>query len=266
MIENSLSTRGYAIVDFKNLEHLYQIQEIIKSCFPCLPTEFHKESTDDKQRLLFVKKARDRIIKNELVKKLFIDNSEFLIKLLGPDIDIQSEVYLRVSRPNLESDFIDWHRDTFYGNSYWELVCWFPVFPLENNAGLMVVEGSHLEAACNVHEINDKNSFRNKIKKGSLANELGYLYAPKSDDTISKLDPTQVNLITPKLGQGIIFFTHIVHRACNSSPLTRVSLDLKIKNMFAPTNTRTKYFKPLFRSSVTNCVEKMIMMNSKNSE
>lgn len=262
MLENLLNTHGYTVVEFKNLENFYHIQEIIKSSFPCFPTEFHKESINDEQRLLLVKQARDKIIDKDLIKKLFLSNSEFLVKLLGPDIDIQSEIYLRVSRPNVESDFIDWHRDTFYGNSYWELNCWFPIFPLETSAGLMIIEGSHLEAASNVHSIDDKNSFRSKVKKGSLANELGYLYAPKSDDTISKLDPDRIKLLTPELGQCVLFFTHAAHRAHNSSTITRVSIDLRIKNMFAPTNTRPGYFKPLLRSVITNCVEKMIAMNS----
>jgi len=262
MSDSSLSQHGYEIVKFKNLATIYEIQEVISSVFPCQPTEFHKQSVSEEERLSLVKQARDKIVAKKLTKKLFLENTDFLISLLGPDVDIQSEAYLRVSRPNCESDFIDWHRDTFYGNSYWELNFWFPVFPLEKNAGLMVVDGSHLEAANNVQSIRDKDNFRSQVTKGSLANELGYLYAPKTDDTIANLDPKRVILLTPDLGQGVIFFTHVAHRAHNSSSITRVSLDLRIKNMFAYTNTKPGYFQPLLRSAVTRCVEKMLTMNT----
>jgi hypothetical protein len=264
MLERSMENNGYAIVDFENLAYLYEIQNIIKQSFPCFPTEIHAREMADYERLAMIKIARDKIIKNELVKKFFIENSNLFIKLLGPDVDIQSEIYLRASRPNIENDFIDWHRDTFYGNSMWELVCWFPVFPLEEGAGLVVVEGSHLEASSNIRVVGDDNSFRKEIKKGSLGNELGYLYERKTDDTISNLDESRIKLLTPKLGQGIIFFAHVIHRARNSSSASRVSIDLKVKNMFVPTYTREKYFQPLLRSSIVQCIEKMIEINTPN--
>lgn len=257
-----LDKLGYAIIQFKDLNYLYKMQNIISAIFPNSPTDFHKETVADETRLALVSQARNEILKNELIKKFILANTDFLVKLLGPDIDIQTDFYLRVSRPNLESDFIDWHRDTFYGNSFWELNFWFPLFPLAENAGLMIMEGSHLEAANNVHSIPEKDNFRSQVTKGSLANELGYLYAPKSDDTISNPDPKRIKLITPELGQGIIFFTHAAHRAHNASIKTRVSADLRIKNMFAPTHTRPGYFQPLLRGVMTSCVEKIIAMNA----
>ena len=262
MLKNSLENHGYEIIDFKNLDYLCAIQDVIRSSFPCLPTEFHKGNFSDEERLELVKKAKDKIVEKNLVKKFLIENKEFLIQLLGPDIDIMTDIYLRVSRPNLESDFIDWHRDTFYGNSFWELNFWMPVFPLEKGAGLMLVEGSHLTPASNVKSVKDENKFRNQVTKGSLANELGYLYAPKTDDTISNIENENVILLTPKLGQAVLFFTHVVHRAQNASSITRVSIDLRIKNMFAPTNTKPGYFQPLARSVVTHCVEKMLSINA----
>jgi hypothetical protein len=262
MLENSLEKLGYTIIDFKNLEYIYAMQEIVKTTFPCVPTEFHQGNFSDEERLMFVKQAKDLIVQNNLVKKFLFDNQEFLIQLLGPDIDIMTDIYLRVSRPNFEGDFIDWHRDTFYGNSLWELNFWMPIFPLENGAGLALVEGSHLKPASNVQSIQDENEFRTTVTKGSLANELGYLYAPKIDDTIINIANEPVKLLSPKLGQAVLFFTHVVHRAQNASTHTRVSIDLRIKNMFAPTNTKPGYFQPLVRSAITNCVEKMLLTSA----
>jgi len=262
MIEKSLQENGYGIIHFKNIAPLLEIQNIITSQFPCVPTDFHQESFDDEKRLLLVKNTRDEITKSNLIKTLLGSNIDEFIKLFGPDIDVQSEAYLRVSRPNFEKDFIDWHRDTFYGNSYWELNFWFPIFPLREGAGLMIIQGSHLEAATNVHSIVDENNFRSKVTKGSLANELGYLYAPKTDDTIEKCDPSRIKMLTPELGQGVLFFTHAAHRAHNSSESTRITMDLRIRNMLSPTNTKEGYFQPLTRGVVASCVEKMIALHA----
>ncbi|EKD55033.1 MAG: hypothetical protein ACD_60C00028G0030 [uncultured bacterium] len=261
MFQDSLYNEGYAVIDFHDCSPLAEIQKVVEASFPCHPTALHQESLSDEERLLLVKQVKDNILKQGLIKKLLLANSDFLVQLLGSDIDIQSDFYLRISRPHVEKDFIDWHRDTFYGNSFWELNFWLPIFPLAEGAGLMVVPGSHFMAAENVRPIEDKDIFRSQVTKGSLANELGYLYASKSDDVIAALQPGQIKLLTPRLGQGILFFAHVAHRAHNASLKTRVSIDLRIKNMFAPTNTKPGYFQPLLRSVMTNCVEKMIKMN-----
>ena len=261
-IEDSLRENGYATIAFAEVKPIDDIQKIVSQIFPCPPIELHKKPIDDNTRLALVKEAKDAIVKSGYVKQLLYDNAKLFMTLLGPDIDIQSDIYLRVSRPSLESDFIDWHRDTFYGNSYWELNFWVPIFPLSEGAGLMVVKGSHLTPSHNVQAVNDQNAFRSTVTKGSLANELGYLYAPKRDDTISNLDTSQITLLSPPCGQGILFFTHAAHRAHNASNETRISMDLRIRSMLAPTNTKPGYYQPLTRGVIASCVEKMMAMSN----
>lgn len=263
MLEDSISKNGYAIVDFKDLTYLHAIQETVKSIFPCSPIALHQETIADTERLQLIKQTKDEIVKQDLIKNFLLANSELLVSLLGPDIDMQSDIHLRVSRPAEENDLIDWHRDTFYGNSYWEFNLWFPVFPLEEGTGLMVIEGSHLMPSNNIRPVAVKeNTFHKEVTKGSLANELGYVYAPKTDDAIANCDATQIKLLTPKIGQAILFFGYMAHRARNSSNNTRVSIDLRVKNMFMPTNTKSGYYKPLMRGVIANCVEKMISLNA----
>lgn len=66
---------------------------------------------------------------------------------------------------------------------------------------MLIVNGSHCIAANNVHFIEENNHFRKKITKGSIANELGYVYAPKVDDTILNLDESKIKLLTPSIGE-----------------------------------------------------------------
>jgi len=255
-MSDEIFKKGYTILDFRNTICITAIQEEIKKVFSS-PIELHYQKLLDDQRLNMIKQARDLILEKNLVKKLLLDNIDSLTAFMGLDIDIQSGIYLRVSRPNHESDFIDWHRDTFYGNSQWELNFWFPVFPLEKGAGLMVVEGSHLLPMANVRYVEEKNEFRKQVTKGSLASILGYQYAPKSEDSISDMDLSSVKLLAPKVGQAVFFFGHLIHRAQNCSTKMRVSIDVRVKHMLASTSTKSGYYEPLTRSAMTNCIEKM---------
>lgn len=261
--DSGLFKNGYVILDFENKNHIYTIQEEIKSVFGFDPTLFHQQKIDDAERLLLVKTAKDIIVQKEFVKSCVLANAGCFTTLLGPDIDIQSDIYLRVSRPNHEGDFINWHRDTFYGNSHWELNFWLPIFPLEEGAGLLMVDGSHSSPADNVRHVEEQNIFRKQVIKGSLANELGYLYAPKSDDVIDSIaetDSSKIKLLTPRVGQAVFFFAHCVHRAQNLSSKTRVSIDVRIKHMLASTNTKPGYYQPLIRGDIAQYVEKMQAM------
>lgn len=253
----SIFEKGYTIIDFQHCEWIEAIQKQVKTFFGPEPLLLHEKNIDQQERIELIKKGKDAITESGYVKKLILANRDCFLPLLGPDIDIQSSLYLRVSRPNVESDFIDWHRDTFYGNSFWELNFWFPIFPLENNAGLTVVEGSHLLPVNNVQHIQDQDVFRKQVTKGSVASEVGYQYAPKCDDTIRHMDMSRVRLLMPAVGQAVLFFGHIVHRAQNHSTKTRISIDTRIKHMLAPTNTKPGYYQPLLRSDVARCIEKM---------
>ncbi|OGT36783.1 MAG: hypothetical protein A3F12_00680 [Gammaproteobacteria bacterium RIFCSPHIGHO2_12_FULL_38_14] len=252
-----LFENGYLIVNFKNTKYLNLIQTAIQSIFCFDPTLMHQKNIDDDQYLKFVKQAKDSLVEKDYVKNLLLDNIHVFSALFGPDIDFQYNIHLRISRPNHEGDFVNWHRDTFNGNTYWEVNFWFPVFPLEKNSGLAIIESSHSAVPKNIRFIEDRNDFRKKVTKGSIANELGYIYAPKVDDTIANLDTTKIKLLTPEIGQVVVFFGHAIHRAFNDSQKTRISIDTRLKSVHSPTNTKLGYYRPLSRGCVSLYAEKM---------
>ena len=263
-MENSIREKGYAILDLSGLEYFKSIQDMLHQHFPCAPTELHQhESMSHEQRCCWIKEAKDALAKSNFFYSLLKENLDIFIKLLGPDIDMQSGPYLRVARPNLDEDAIGWHRDTFYGNSFWECNLWMPVFPLEKESGLLVIEGSHAKPSTNTRYITEKNSFRREVIKGSIANEIGYLYASKTDDIISECEnqPSMARLLTPKLGQAIFFFGYLAHCPYNASARTRVTIDSRLKSMSAATNTKQGYYRPLTRGSIGDCVEHMMRLN-----
>ncbi|GEM_PF-3218506 len=257
LLKQMMIRDGYIIIDLQYVDYIHKIQEIIHTSWMFNPVGLHQQNLDDEMRILKIKQAKDLVVKNDFIKKLLLENLHLFDFLFSQDIDLQTNIHLRVSRPNQESDLVNWHRDTFYGNSLWEIGFWFPVFPLENDVGLTIVKQSHLEKANNIRSVEEQNPFRRSVKKGSIANELGYVYAPKIDDAIAAIDQSTVRLLSPKVGQAIFFFGHMIHRAQNNSDKTRISIDVRVKNMFAPTNTKPGYYQPLTRGCVAQYVEKM---------
>lgn len=255
--KSPLLENGFFVINFPRTRYLEEMQKQIESSFNFDPIEFHFQNIDDDKRLSLIKSAKDSIVKNQSVKNLLLDNLSCFESFFGPDIDYQEDIHLRVSRPNHENDFIDWHRDTFYGNFYWEMNIWFPIFSLFKGAGLALIEKSHLHFPKQIEFAEEKNSFRKRVTKGSIANELGYQYAPKTDEVISNIQAYKTTLLTPTVGQAVIFFGHMVHRSLNNSNKTRISIDVRLKNMLAQTNTKLGYYKPLTRGCITQYVEKM---------
>src|SRR3990167_5969113 len=105
MHEESISELGFTIANFCNVEYLHKIQAIVKQVFTTCPTELHKHPIEENQYLSLVKQAKDHIVSSGFVKHLLLANTDLFIKLLGPDVDMQSDLHLRVSRPHAENDF-----------------------------------------------------------------------------------------------------------------------------------------------------------------
>ena len=253
-----LEKDGFVVLPLLNKKPLLELQKIIRSFFHSVfhsePDEWHKKNADQEAQIELVKKISDKISESGLTAELIESNIDYFVPLLGPDIDIQNIPHLRISRPMKESDLINWHRDTFYGNLPWEMNIWFPLFPLRRGAGLRILAGSHLGPSVNIREVKDLDPFRRTVTKGSLANQVGYLYSPKTDDTIANMKLSQTKLLSPKVGEIILFFGCAVHKAENTSKYTRISIDLRVRNAHTKTNTKANYYKPLSRGIIENCV------------
>ncbi len=249
--------QGYMLLEFKQDRSLKQLQELLKAQFPCHPVEWHtqRDVTPD-QHTAHVKNVLDKVIESGLVTSLIDDNKEIFVEIVGPDFDLQVAPHIRVTRPEVEGDMVDWHRDSFYGSTPWELNIWFPVFPLAEGAGLRVLPGSHTMPSRNVREVAQEDAFRKAVQKGSTAHQIGHVYSAKTDDVLSAMKVEDTALLAPRCGSFVLFFGCAIHRAQNRSNLTRISVDTRLKNSFAPTNTRPGYYKALSTSVVTRAVQR----------
>ena len=256
-----LCTQGHVVTDLKCTDQIHDIQDCIKQIFPGDPTLLHQQSIAENDFFNLIKKAKDQLMERQYVKKILQQRTDWLSMLLGPDIDIQTNVHLRVTRPNLESDGVGWHRDTFYGNSYWEVNVWIPIFPLAEGAGLLLLDQSHLTPSQNIQEVPEAERSR-IVHKHSLQDELGHAYLPKIDNAIASHQPEHVKLIAPQVGEAVFFFGYMAHRGQNLSSKTRVSVDLRVKSMLGPSQTKPGYYEPLARGPFQQWITRVTEINN----
>ena len=232
------------------------MQKVTARFFKSGPEDWHLKKATEKEHFALVRSVTEAIQESGLVARLLRNNFDKFTHLLGPDIDMQTAPHVRISRPGQSSDFVAWHRDTFYGNSPWEMNVWFPIFELKKGAGLMIVAGSHRMPSREIETVDQDYGLEQAVKKGSVINRLGYPHTPKRDRVIATLKPSQVAVVRPRVGQAVIFFGCSAHKAANESSSTRVTVDLRVKNTHAPTNTKPGYYVPLHRGVLAETVAK----------
>ena len=252
---DSFTKNGFVVQEFKNKNRLFEAQQLVHSQFPCDPLKWHQQNVSPEEHVIRVKKTLDALLASNLVPGVIQENKDEFISVLGPDMDVQASPHVRITRPEVEGDAVDWHRDSFYGSTVWELNVWFPLFPLGKGAGIRILPGSHAMPSCNVRDGQDPNAFRKTVAKGSVAHQIGFVYAPKTDDTLANMNPTDTVLLSPDFGSFVMFFGCAIHKGQNQSSLTRVSVDVRIKNSFTPTNTRAGYYQCLSRSVLANVAQ-----------
>ena len=249
-----LKDQGYSIFTFQNRQPLDQLRSILTG---------HK----DYQRLIdssvqfddyavTLKTILDQILASNLIPGLFKSEASLITQLLGPDVDIQKAPHLRVSRAAKKTDVTGWHRDYYYGNSPFEVNFWFPLLDVPEGAGLRLLPGSHREKPNGVAHIENMDQYfaERKVERGSTANFLGFVYAPKTEELIQKINNGEIEtkLLAPKYGDCIVFFSNCLHTGETSEVGPRISIDLRLKNHFSPTETKPGFYEELLRGPVFN--------------
>ncbi len=172
----------------------------------------------------------------------------FFRDFLGPDLSVQSNPYLRITRPGKPQDNIGYHRDTFYGGSPYELSVLIPFVDIEPESALKILPGSHLapqEAYPTEQVVSEE------VTKGSAKHQLGFLYAPKLMRPGIEKEMVPIPL---KVGQGLLFSLAAVHGSLiNGGKVARWSSDIRVMPAFAPVDlsARPDYYEPLCRSPLT---------------
>lgn len=216
---------------------------------------FHNYISSDEEKIALQYKLNELVWENQLHIKIIEDNIKIYYELIGKDLDIQVKPYLRISRPNCPQDNIGFHRDSFYGNSAYEVSSFFPLVNLNENSALQIEPQSHKKGPIPFTHTIDK-----EVTKGSVKNQLGFLYAPKEIDKDYKMD---LHPIAMNFGEVLIFGLGTIHgQEVNTSDYTRWSIDIRVKNKFAPTETKDGYYKELSLSPVSQSAKIYYEKNS----
>jgi sporadic carbohydrate cluster 2OG-Fe(II) oxygenase len=208
-------------------------------------TEYHLHVSEEQHRELhydLTSYLRNARVHHQIVA----GNLSIFESLLGNDIDVQTEFYLRISRPGMNSDNIGMHRDTSYGNSAYEISCIYPLVDFIQGAAVGIVPESHKFGELEVEAIPHAT-----ISKGSKQNQLGFLYSTKK---IKNLDHNSIISPLVKVGEFLLFSLGVIHgQIVNTSNITRWSIDFRLKNHFTPVNSNLKsgYYHSFSSSPVT---------------
>ena len=194
-------------------------------------------------------------------EKIVLANLEVFAGLVGYDIDLQADPYLRISRPQVAADNIGLHRDTLYGNSAYELSVVCPILDFNEGSAVNVIPHSHqlsqIEFAVEPDPI---------VEKGSSQNQIGFLYSHKR---LLNLERLEVDKPTPKRGEALIFSLGVIHgQEINSSSITRWSVDFRIRSCHSPVSPALKhdYYAPVNRCAAHHVAREYYENNAEEAE
>lgn len=214
----SLVKDGYEIVDLKHFGPVVAAQLILAKQIGKLTKYGGNDITLHAKAAEVVSHIPRAVIESEL---------DYFRGLLGADIHIQRKPYLRISRPGAPEDNIGLHRDTWYGDTPYEISVWIPLTDTDNDNALRVSPGSHLWSE-SAHPV---ERFDGGVEKGSVKHSLGFIHGqPKRLASPGSTIPLPV-----RVGQMIVFSLALLHGVeVNRSERTRVSMDVRLAPSWAP--------------------------------
>ncbi len=249
-----LGAFGWAVASLENTSSLQKAKALLlaalKSRFGdhlSLET-YHKLDFSDEQHIENQTAFSDLFHTHRLGPAIIRENMHLFAPLIGTNMLVQKNPYLRIARPQKTQDNIGYHRDTFYGGSPYELSCVVPFLDLECGGFLSVMDRSHTLPESHFPTVCEDSSV---VQKGSQKHKLGFLYAPKKmeNEIEAKMRPLPI-----QFGQVLLFFLSTVHGSTvNTSGQTRWSSDIRVMNSLAPVDlsARPDYYETLSETVVT---------------
>lgn len=258
--------QGFCVVNFDNVSPLKNTQSLLNKKLKNLINDddvsldnYHEFITDENHENIQWELSNFFWDQN-FCKLIAFEQINLLQQFIGYDILIQERPFLRIARPNKESDNIGFHRDTAYGQSPFEVAVHVPLIELDINSCLKFLPNSHTEPEL---KYKTKKVENNNVVKGSKKHEMGHPYAPKNlIIEEEKMSPQPL-----KLGQAVIFPPSTMHgQEINLGKKTRFSYDFRIVSPFAPINIRKDFssrgYTELNKSVVTKVAEEYEKSNA----
>jgi ectoine hydroxylase-related dioxygenase (phytanoyl-CoA dioxygenase family) len=204
---------------------LAELQGVVERFFP-RPTEHYVAMTADAYRAL-VAEAQDELNRRQMARRLAEDRRAELRAILGTDaILIQTNLYLRATRPNSTSDqeHIGWHRESFYGPDMDTSVnFWVPIRDVSADNAMRYVPDSHLIPDDAIATVQEDSA---DVARFSAGHRIGLLYAPKR--IVGGVDLATNRALLARPGEAAIFAGALIHGAAeNRGERIRFSVDFR---------------------------------------
>ncbi len=254
-LKYQLYEKGWAVVSLSRRNELDGVREALRAKIRELTNrtdleleDYHSCVEDDVTHTQWHFELTQFFRENKLGQRVIESECEFFQSLLGPDLNIQSSPYLRITRPGLSQDNIDFHRDTLYGHTPYELSVSVAYVDIPAASALSVLSGSHVSPD---KDYPTTQFLHPEVEKGSIKNQLGFLYAPKRFRPEQLIGAEPVPLQT---GQILIFSQALIHGSqVNRGVKTRWTSDTRVVNSWVPLRSELKsgYYERWSRSVVS---------------
>ena len=221
---------------------------------------YHETVRDQRVHESVLESLTDELRQGRHTRHIIEAELEFFRQFIGPDLCLQRLPYMRIARPLVAGDNVDYHRDTQYGRSPFELSVWIPFVDVAPEMALRILPGSHVAPESDYPTTQRE---RPDVPRGGLRHQLGFPYAPKS---MSSSIETQMQPVPVKYGQILLFSLSVVHgQRINTGPLTRFSCDSRVVNGLAPiaweASVSGRYYETLTRSAVSEQARRYAVSN-----
>jgi hypothetical protein len=269
-ISSQLRRRGWARVKLPRPEPVFEVRHAVLAELRRLLgddavtlEDYHRLKLDDARHTEIQFQLTTMYRQRDFARKIAEPNLSLLTTLAGGDLDIQTQPFLRITRPGRPQDNVGYHRDTFYGDSPWALNISVPFVDVPAEAALCMLSESHVWPEADVPFVQAQSA---DVTKGSVRHQLGFVYAPKLIDpeVTAKVEPVALNL-----GHAVVFSGAIVHgTAANNDAACRWTSDVRFINALAPynENQRDGYYAPLCRTAVTQVARSYESANSQRTK
>ena len=119
--------QGYAIIDLLYPQRVFEIRQALlkklretTGIAEITLEKYHEHAIDDEIHTQIQIALTEFIRSDDLIQRVVLDNRALFEQLIGFDMNIQAQPYLRITRPGKSKDNIGYHRDTFYGGGAYE--------------------------------------------------------------------------------------------------------------------------------------------------
>ena len=265
-LSDQFTEKGWIVIDFADPSPVFLARLELEKHLKALLNrsirleDYHQVVEDDQTHTALQVEITRLFREQKFARKIIQSQAELFKQLVGTDLLVQANPYLRMTRPFKKQDNIGYHRDTFYGGSPYELSVLIPFVDLEGKSSLSVLSGSHVLSEEFFPTVQVQNP-DGEVVKGSEKHNLGFLYSPKvMDPSIEE----KMQAIPLKVGQALVFSLSTVHGSVeNRGAVTRWSSDVRVLNALAPVDlsARPDYYESLCCSSVTACARRYLQAN-----